>query len=374
MDFKFSEEQKMFRSSVQDFLKKECPMSLVREIEEQKSDYSRELYRKMAGLGWLGIMIPEEYGGTEGDWVDMAILYEEAGRVLMQSPHLSTAVLGGQTILALGTEEQKEELLPKIVDGEITLALAITEPEAASNLALLTASAEPQDGNFVINGNKLFVGNGHNADFIITVVKTKIGTKKGVSLFLVDGKNPGLSFIPMETMGGNILDDVTYNKVVVPKDKLLGKSGNGDIIADIVDKAQIMTCAEMVGSAGVALEMSIDYSKDRVQFDQPIGSFQAIQHKIAKMSESLEGAKWLTYYTAWLSAQGVPCAKEIAMTKLYVGEACRIITAEAEQIHGGMGIMWEHDLTFYFRRVKAGQLSLGYPYTFQETIAQSLGL
>ena len=374
MDFEFSEEQKMFRNSVRDFLKKECPISLVREIEDQKSDYSPQLYQKMAALGWSGVMLPEKYDGSEGDLVDMAILYEEAGRALLQSPHFSTVVLAGQIILSLGTKAQKEELLPKIVSGDIVLSLALTEPDIGSNLDLLTTSADAQDNNFVINGSKLFVSNAHNADFIITAAKTGHNADSGVSLFLIDRENPGVSCTPMETMGGNILDEVAYNQALVPRDNLLGEPSKGERIAHIIERAKIMSCAEMIGSAEVALEMSIDYSQIRDQFGQPIGSFQALQHKMARMSLAIEGAKWLAYYTAWLASQEMPCAKEIAMTQLAVGEACRFVTAEAEQVHGGIGIIREHDLTLYFKRVKAAQLNLGYPHTFQETIVQSLGL
>ncbi|MFC2001600.1 acyl-CoA dehydrogenase family protein [Chloroflexota bacterium] len=372
MDYGFSEDQEMLRKSFQDFFRKENPVSLVREIEEEQTHYSRGLYQKMAQLGWMGLMIPEEYGGSDGNWVDMAIFYEEAGKSLLQSPHYSSVVLGGQIILAMGTEEQKKTLLPKIASGELTLALAIIEGDSGSSLSLMKTSVANRGNDFEISGTKLFVSYAHTADLIITVTNTG----KGITLFLVDRESPGLSCIPMYTMTGERKNEVIFDKVIVPGERILGGLDKGGIISEIIEKAKIMTCADMVGGAEVALQMSVDYSRERFQFGQPIGSYQALQHKMGRMSLAITGARWLTYYTAWLNSQGLPSAAEMAMAmaQLHVGEACRFVTAEATQIHGAMGVFQEHDLTLYFRRVKAAELNLGYPHAFQEIIAQSLGL
>ena len=371
MDYGFSEEQEMFRNSVRDFLEKECSRSLVREIEEQRRDYSPDLYRKMASLGWLGLGIPEEYGGVEGSWVDMAILYEEAGRALLPSPHFSTVVLGAQAILALGREEQKSNLLPRIADGDIIVALALTEPQAGSNLELLTTSATAKGEGYVINGTKLFINYAHLADYIVTVVKT--GENK-TSVFLVEKGSPGLTCSPVDTLGGERLCEVAYQQVEVPSDYVLGKLDEGSGICEVVEKAKVMSCVSMVGSAQVTLEMAIDYAKERTQFGVPIGSFQALQHKMATMALDIEGVRWLGYYVAWLISENIPCAMEMAMLNLKAGQTCRSVTSESIQIHGAVATMEDHDLSLYFRKVKATQLNLGYPETHRETIAQHLGL
>jgi alkylation response protein AidB-like acyl-CoA dehydrogenase len=384
MDFGFSEPQEMFRRTVRDFLEKECPLTLVREMQEKKQDFDQGLYRKMAGLGWSGIMIPEEYGGVGGNWVDMAIFYEEVGRALLSSPHLSTVVLGGQILLAMGSEEQRSELLPRIAKGEIVIALALTEPEAGGDTAHMTTTATMAGDEYVISGTKLFVSNAHLADSIIVVAQTG----RGVTLFIVDGKSEGLTCTPLDTFTGERTCLVVFDKVKVHRSRMVGSLDQGGRIAelmvagpehyagvlDIMDRAKIMGCAELMGGAQVALEEAIDFSKQRVQFDKPIGSFQALQHKLADMAMAVEGARWLTYMVAWMNSEGIPCAKETAMAQLEVGRVCTVVTREALHVHGAVAMMADHDLPLYLRKAKAGQLSLGYQEGFREVIAQGIGL
>ena len=369
MDYGFSEEQEMFRRSVRDFMEKECPRTLVREIEKSDADYSRELYRKMAGLDWLGLLIPEDYGGVGGTWVDLAILCEEAGRALLQSPYIPTIVLAGQTIFTFGSEEQRQSFLPRIAAGDIIMTLALTEPDAEDNLELLATAAVAEGDGFVLSGTKLFIPFAHVVDYIITVARTA----QGLALFLVEAQSNGLTCTSLDTLAGR-LSEVVFDRVRVPASSMLGGPGDLGAIADIVDKAKLMHCAEMVGGAQVALDMAIEYSKDRVQFDRPIGSFQALQHKMVNMTVAIEGARWLVYYTAWMLSEGIPCAAEMAMAQLTAGEAYRFVASEAGQVHGGMGMMTEHDWGLFFRRAKAAQLNLGPWYSKLETIASSLGI
>ena len=367
MDFGFSEEQEMFRKSARDFLQKECPRSLVREVDEGKADYSRELYRKMADLGWLGLMIPEEYGGVGGNWIDVAILHEEAGRALLQSPYLPSVVICGQAILALGTEEQRRFFLPKIAGGEVVMALALTEPEAGNNLEKLSTAATATRDGYSVSGTKLFVPYGHVADYIIVAARAT----EGVTLLVVEKGTKGLACNPMDTIWGRQAE-VVLDKVRLPTSSLLGRPGGA--IAAMVEKANLMSCAEVMGGAQVALEMAIDYSKQRVQFGQPIGSFQALQHKMVNMAMAVDGARWLVYYVAWKMAEGLPCAAEMAMAQLRAGEAGRFAVSEAGQILGGMGMMTIHDWGLFFRRAKASQVNLGPAEAKRETIASSLGI
>jgi len=372
MDFEFSEEQEMFRRSVRDFLEKECPRTLVREIENNRLDYSAGLYDKMAGLGWLGLMIPEGYGGTGGDWVDTAIFYEEAGRALLQSPHHSTVILTGQSILAFGSESQRHDLLPRITQGQLVCAFALTEPEAGLELSSLTTIATSDGERHVISGTKLFISYAHIADRIMVVTRNGSGTR--TALFLVHRDSPGLSCTPFDTMSGDRLSEVVLDKVIVSEEAMLGEGNKGQTVEEIVDKAKVMTCAEALGGAQMALEMLVDYSKQRIIFGHPTGSFQALQHKMADMALALEGARWLVYSAAWMSSQNTPCARERAMAQLCTRQVYPRITEEVCHCHGAVALVQDHDMTLYYRRAKATQLNLGFSESHNETIAKGIGL
>lgn len=371
MDFGFSEEQGIIKKEVRAFLTKENPKDLVREIEEKQLDYSLELYRKLADLGWLGLMIPEEYGGVGGNWIDIAIFCEEAGHALLQSPYLSTVVQSAQAILAFGTDSKKRELLPRIAKGDVVMSLALSEIEAGSNTALITTSAIPDGESFMLNGTKSFISYAHVADLIIVVAKT---TDEKSSLFLVEKGAKGLVCNPINTLDGERVCEVVLNEVRIPRSNLLSELNEEEDTSEIIEKSKIALCAEAVGVAQVALEMATAYAKRRVQFGVPIGSFQAIQHKLADMLIALEGARWISYYVACLQSERIPCARERAMAILQAGEASRYITAEAMQVHGGTGAMEIEDIGLYFRRAKGIQLRLGYPHMYKDAICSAMGL
>lgn len=369
MEFGFDEGQVMFRKAVRGFMEKECPRSLVREIDERKLDYDRDLYRKMGELGWMGLMIPEEYGGMGGDWVDTALFYEEAGRALLQSPHWSTVVVGGQLLLACGTDAQKGELLPGIASGALVMGCALSEAEGGSNLDLLVTSAVGDGDEYVINGSKLFVAHGHVADWIMTVARTTDG---GTGLFLVPAASTGLTCNPLDTLSGR-LSEIIYDGVRVPPDGQLGKIDEATL-RDVMEKAHIMTCAEMIGGAQMCFEMALDFVKQREAFGNPIGTYQAIQFKLADMSLAIAGARWLTYKVAWMNSAGVACGPLATMAQLEAGRVYTGITADAIHIHGGVAIMIDHDLHLYYRKAKAAQLNMGFADSQREVIARGIGL
>lgn len=370
MDFGFSEQQEMFRTSVRDALEREYPMDVVREVEEKKIDYSREFYAKMAQMGWLGLMIPEQYGGESSNWIDAAILYEEAGKALLSSPHLVTVILGGQAILNFGSEEQKGRLLPAITQGEIVVTWALAEPGVNSDLSLIATKATSLDDGYTISGTKLFVPFAHLADYLITACR---GPEGEIILPLVGGTNGGLTSVPLDTIGGSRLDEVTFDEVRIDKGNKLGKASQADI-DQLVSQAKVLSCAEMVGIAQAALDMAIWHAEERVQFGRPIASFQTIQHKMADMSLAVQGARHLVYYTVRLLSEGIACAKERAMTCLYVGPTCNSVVRGAMHIHGGVGLSRDHNITLFYRRAKAIQLNLGYSELNSKIIAQELGL
>jgi len=372
MNFEYNQSQQMFKRSLRDFLEKEHPRTVVREIEDKQLDYSREVYKKMAELGWLGIMIPEGYGGTGGDWVDMAIFYEEVGRALLQSPHYPTVVIGGQLILTLGSDEQKCSLLPQIAQGKQVYAFALSEFDPSLKLSSFTTIAERDDSQYVVSGRKLFVSYAHVADRIIVVARSK--GSSGATLLLVDKGSPGLSYTALETMSGEKLSEVVLDNVAVSNKSMLAKAGQYKVITEILDKAQVMACAEALGGIQMSLEMLVEYSKQRIIFGHPIGAFQALQHKMADMAIAIESARWLVYTAAWMSSQRLPCDKERTMARFYTAKICPLINEDVVHCYGAASLVRDHDLTLYFRRAKAAQLNLGFYESFDKAIAKHIGL
>ncbi|MFQ5987487.1 MAG: acyl-CoA dehydrogenase family protein, partial [Dehalococcoidia bacterium] len=311
MNLDFSEEQEMLRTSARDFLTKECPKTLVRELEEDEKGYSPELWRKMAELGWMGLVIPEEYDGMGMEFMDLIVLLEEVGRNILPGPFFCTVVLGGLTILNAGTEEQKKEFLPKVANGETILTMALTEPSATYEASGVKTKAVAKDDAFVINGTKLFVENAHIADYLICVTRTSDGAspEEGITLFLVDAKSPGIKCEVMPTIGADKLCEVVFEDVGVPRQNMLGELDRGwPIVARTLEQATVAKCAEMIGSAQAALEMTLDYVKERVQYGRPIGSFQVIQHYCANMWINVDTGKNILYEAAWRVGEGLPAS------------------------------------------------------------------
>jgi len=263
MDFSFSEEQEMLRTMARDFLEKECTENFVREMEEDEKGYAPELWRQIAELGWLGLVYPEKYGGTEGNFMDLAVLYEEIGRAMFPSPHLSTVVLCGLTILNAGSEEQKADLLPKVVKGDLIMALALTEPESswdgkAWDPEGVTVTAKQDGDDYIINGTKLFVHDAHIADQILCVARTKDGSKPedGITLFLVDAKDPGISYTLLATTAGDRQSEVVFNNVKVSKKNIVGEPDGGWApLAKSMQVGTVMLCAYSLICPSVFISM-----------------------------------------------------------------------------------------------------------------------
>jgi alkylation response protein AidB-like acyl-CoA dehydrogenase len=363
MDFGFSEEQGMLRKLAHDFLAKEAPMPTVRRMMEDDLGYSVETWRKMSELGWMGLIFPQDLGGTGLCILDLVVVLEEMGRALMPGPFFSTVLLGGSSLLEAGNDAQKTRYLTPLIAGELKATLAVAEAGGAWDAAAVTATATADGGGFLLNGTKRFVPDAHVADLILVAARTE-SSKGGesVSLFAVDVPKDGVTVRTLETLDHTRkLCDVKLEQVRVGPDSLLGARGAGStILQRVLDRAKVALCAEMCGGAERALEMSVEYAKVRVQFDRPIGSFQAIQHKCANMLSLVESAKAATYYGAWAVSNDVPEASlAAAMAKSYASDAYRVVTGEAIQIHGGIGFTWEHDLQLYFRRAKASELTFG---------------
>ena len=377
MDLGLSEEQEMLKTSARDFLQKECSKQLVKQLDESDTGYSPELWRKMAELGWMGLIFPEKYGGSGGSFLDLIVLLEEMGHNILPGPFFSTVVLCGLTILASGTEEQKRELLPKIANGEMILALALTEPSASYDAASIKAKATAHNDDYIINGTKLFVLDANVADCILCVARTKEtkNPEDGLTIFLVDAKSPGIKCTLLKTLARDKQCEIVLDNVTLPKKNILGKLDQGwPIVKDTLQKATAAKCAEMVGGAQAALEMTVKYAKERVQFNRPIGSFQAIQHYCANMVTDVDGARFITYKAAWELSEGLPATKDVAVAKAWTSEAYGRVTLLAHQIFGAIGFTMDHDIHLYYRRAKAGEIMFGDGDFQRAIVAQELGL
>ena len=378
MDFGFSEEQEMLRKSARDFLAAESPMTYVRRMMEDDRGFTDAQWKQMAELGWMGLILPEQYGGAGGDFVDMVVVLEEMGRAVLPGPFFATVILGGVALLEGGSDGQKASFLPKIAAGDLRVTLAQLEPNARWDAEGIELQARKDGGGYRLAGTKLFVPDAHTADVII-VAGREPGSKgaEGVTLFLVDAGASGVKATLLKTMDQTRkLCEVVLEDVRVPADRVLGQPGAGWKLLDrVVDRGKVGLCAEMCGGAQKVLEMSVEYAKVREQFGRPIGSFQAIQHKCANMLVEVESSKSATYYAAWAVANDVAEAPlAAAMAKAYTSDAYRHTAGEGIQIHGGIGFTWEHDMHLYVKRAKSGDVVFGTARHHRARIAAFAGV
>lgn len=376
MDLNFNEEQEMLREIARDFLAKEFPKKLVREMEDDPTGFRPDVWKKMAELGWMGLVIPEEYGGSGSNFMDLFVLLEEAGRACLIAPFFSTTMC---TLLLMdaGNGDQKRKFLPKIANGELILALALTESSASYNASGIATRALPSENSYIINGSKLFVHDAQVADYLICVAKTdpSLPPEKSITIFMVDAKSPGIKITPLPTMADDKQNEVTFENVMVPRENILGElNGGWPPMSKLLEQAAIAKCAEMIGGADWTIENSIAYAKDRVQYGKPIGSFQIIQHYLAEMWTEVAHSRRLIYYAAWLLQQELACTKEVAMAKASMSEVYMRCTHFGVRIHGGIGTTMDHDMGLYYRRAKQAACLFGNPEFWREKIACEIGL
>ena len=362
MDLGLSEVQQMLKSSAQEFLFQECPLTLVRAMEDDTSGENDQLWRQIAGLGWTGVAFPESYGGTGGDFMDLAVLLEEMGRALCPSPFFSTVVLGGMTVLDAGSDAQKQDIVTRICDGQMLMTLALTEQTASYEAWGVEAVATRQGDNYVLEGTKLFVPDAHVADLILVAARTSgnDNPEKGISLFLVPSGTSGLSVTQLSTIASDRQCEVVLNQVSVPASSLLGEVDQGwPILQRALERATAGKCIEMLGGAAAVVDMTVEYVKGRTQFGRPIGSFQAVQHHCANMATDVEGSRVVAYQAAWKVSEGVPAQREVSVAKAWVSAAYQRVCSTAHQTHGAIGFTKEHDLQLYTRRAKIQELNYG---------------
>ena len=381
MDFGFSEEQDLLRAEVRRLLDARCPLAQVRVLVESEAGYSAELWAELAELGWLGLTIPEQYGGAGLGWVDFVVLLEETGRSLFPSPLISTT-LAAAAIQDAGSEEQKARWLPSLADGSRIGTLALLEASdvlTASGIALL---GKPDGDAYVLSGAKSFVADAGAANLFVVAFRTG-GGAEDLALAVVDGGAAGVSAKSFRTLDPTKrTGTLTLANTRVPKSALLhgadgdGATGRGwPAIARLLDRGAIATTGEIIGAAEAALALTVQYAKDRIQFGHPIGRYQGVKHPLAEMYVDIESTKSLLYYAAWAldeSPGEVPRAASLA--KAYASDAFARIGIDGVQLHGAVGYTAEYDIQLYLKRSKWARPTFGDSDFHYERVASLGGL
>ncbi|WP_454624458.1 acyl-CoA dehydrogenase family protein [Bradyrhizobium cenepequi] len=356
MNFDFSDEQKQMRDEARKFLSQQCPPKAVRAVLDGKAAYDKDLWKGLAEMGFLGVAIPEQFGGAGAGHLELCVIAEEMGRALAPVPFSSTVYLAAEALMLAGSDAQKQKWLPKIAAGEAigTLALFEGKGNPSPKAIKLTASSGS------LNGTKKPVPDGAIADFAVVAARTgSTGRDADISLFLVDLKAGGIEIKELTNI------DLTRGQAEITfsnaKAEPLGAAGEGwGIISQVLDRAAVLLAFEQVGGADRALEMGRDYALDRIAFGRPIGSFQAVKHILADMYVSATLARSNCYYGAWaLSTNAGELPEAAAAARISATQAFQHCAKNNIQVHGGMGFTWEFDCHMYYRRANATALGLG---------------
>jgi len=374
MDVIPNEEEQMVKNLAREFLEAECPPSLARNMEKDEKGYPPELWQKMAGLGWLGMSLPEQYGGQGLPLTYLGLIIEEVGRTIAPVPFLST-VVPSLTIAQDGTSEQRQQLLPRISRGDLIMTWAMQEQDPRLLPETVHLEARAQGDGYLLSGTKMFVDNFVVAEKCLVAARTAPASEQsqGISLFLVDTGSPGISAIALTTLAKDKQSKVTFDQVSVPASNLIGELDQGwPVVQRMLDLATALICAQMVGATRKDAEMAIEYAKNRVAFGRPIGAFQSIQHMCADMILWIDGGQLLTYEALWRMDQGLPASVEVSQAKAFCNDKCVAAVRTSQIIHGGMGFMMEFDLHLWYRRVTAWSLRLGTTFEHRAKVSRAL--
>lgn len=374
MDLALTEAQEMLKKLTRDFLEREFPTALLRELEADESGHSSLLWRQMADLGLTNVAFPETYGGAGGTLMDLGVVVEQMGRGLYTGPYFASVVLGGLTLLYGGSEAQKRDLLTKVGQGQALLSLALLEEAGKYEPASIKLQAAPSGGSYLLNGSKLFVEYGAIADYVLCVARTS-PRPEGLTVFVAPRASHGLTVSSLKTIGGDKQAELTFRNVAVPSESIVGEADRAwPTVQRVLEVATALLAMQMAGMAEKVLEMTVEYVKARVQFGRPIGSFQAVQHHCANMAILTDGAKLAAQEAVSRLALGLPARKDVALAKAFCSRACQEVTLTAHQLHGGVGFMQEYDLQLYTRQMEGMALRLGTAPEHLQVVAQELGI
>jgi alkylation response protein AidB-like acyl-CoA dehydrogenase len=378
VDVGLTETQELLKRSAREALADICPPALVR-ASEVDPNATRELYAQMGELGWLGLPFPESVGGSGEDTLTLCVLAEELGFAAATTPFLASVAQAGQVIANAGSDEQKNDLLARISRGDLVASLVVAEPGPRFSPDILGATAAFDGDTVALKGVKAFVPCAGQAETFVVAARPA-GDSAGdvpcrVTLVLVERDDPGVTVKNQKSIGGEPLGELHLENVRVPSSRLLGSPGQGrEALEHALSRAVLADVAYTLGAAEKAMDMAIEYTNNRVAFGRPIGSFQAIQHKAADMAVDLDSARLLLYKAAHLLDEGVGSDIDVAMAKVWAGEAGRRIIAHSHQMHGAIGFTAEYDLNLYTRRMKAHEFVFGRPDEHVATVARGIGL
>jgi len=364
MPLVLNEQQALLNSTAEEFFRKQAPVSALRALRDKRDidGFSRQLWQDIVAMGWPGAFFPEQYGGLGLGFTELGLVLQASGRTLVASPLFSSVVLSASAILFGGNEVQKSSLLPRIGSGDLLVALALQEGTHHNPHAVATTAA-PRDGKYLLNGRKVHVIDGHVADQLIVVARTAggAGDTHGLSLFLVNRTQRGVSVTRRVMVDSRNMAEVNLQEVEVSSADLLGELHQGDgLLSRVIDRGNIALAAEMLGSAQAAFERTLDYLKQRKQFDQLIGSFQALQHRAARMFCEIELSKSVVLRALQAIDEGADNLPLLAsLAKVQVAETLRLVSDEAIQMFGGIGMTDEEDIGFYLKRARVAQQLLG---------------
>ena len=369
MDFGFSPEQEMLRESTRKLLADACPPTVVRAMIADATAHAPRLWRALAELGVLGVLVPAAHGGQDGSFLDLAVVLEEAGKALLPGPFFATAVLGVTTVALAGSPAQHAALLAGVAAGERVLTVGLGDPEADGGVSL---HARRTDGGIRLRGVLPFVMDAHVADTLVVAARSADDADE-VAWFALDARQPGVAIDPLRTVDmTRRLCRVALDVRAAEADRLAAGTGAATL-ARVLQHAEAAIALEAVGTAARVLELSVAYANERVQFGRPIGSFQAVKHKCVDMMVAVETARSLAYYAAWAVAENTPdVGRAVAMAKAYATDVARTVTSEAIQVHGGIGFTWEHDVHLYHRRALADAAAFASAAHHRESVARAM--
>ncbi|MDY6969598.1 MAG: acyl-CoA dehydrogenase family protein, partial [Spirochaetota bacterium] len=363
MDFELTSEHLMLKESVASFIKNEHSFDRLRELKGDKWGYSKDVWKKMADLGWMGFIYPEDYGGLGLDFGFVMVLLEEMGKGMLPEPWISSVLLGGNIALLGGTDVQKKNILPKIVEGDLFITAAYMEDEGRYDLNYCGVTAKKCESGFLISGKKIFVLDGCSADAFIVSARTSGNPfdKNGISLFLLPCDSKGLGITSVKTMDGRNACVLELKDVFVAESDMIGEFDKGyPILNKVIDQATAGLCAEMVGGMQAVLDMTVQYISEREQFNKPIGSFQALQHKASDMLIQKELAMSASYYAiASIDENSDESALAVSVAKAKCSMAYLEVTKTSLQLTGGFGFTNEADFGFFLKRAKVAETLFG---------------
>ena len=364
MKLVLTEEEQFLKDTAKNFAEERCPISHFRSLRDNNDPnlWDKGIWKEMSTLGWPGILIPEEYGGSNFGITGISVILEECAKTLTPSPLFATGVLGAFSITKFGNDDQKQNYLPKISDGDLTTALAVDE-SSHHNPADTEMVAKKDGKKFILNGKKTFVIDGASADLLIVLARTSgnKGESSGLTLFLVDSNDNGIEKIKLDMADSRNYANINFNNVEVSDKNILGdEETGGETAENILDIGRIAIASEMLGNAEAAFETTLDYLKQRKQFGVLIGSFQALQHRAAEMFCELELTKSSVMAAMKAADEGSNELQRLSsLSKTMAGETLHLVSNEAVQMHGGIGVTDEYDIGFFLKRARVAEQIFG---------------